>query len=139
MATDGHVQEESLWRTSFGHAGRSASASFLFVFVRYAVQSESWTRTGPWNRVPHNRETKTTVPGPLVWNRMVDNRRRHWGKKRVLPRHVGFNHVPLIKSENWTRLLRFVVRNQTKALVFLLVYPGKINFLLFFFFFFLLE
>lgn len=97
---------------------------FSFCFRQLRRPIGDLARTGPWNRVPHNRETKTTVPGPLVWNRMVDNRRRHWKKKKhVLPRHVGFNNVPLIKSENWTRFLRFVARNRTKAPVFLLVCP----------------
>lgn len=123
MATSGHVQGESLWRTSFGRAGRSASASFLFVSVSCAVQSETWLELAPGTAFLTTERQKLPFQGRSFgtewWTTDVDTGK----KKHVLPRHVGFNNVPLIKSENWTRFLRFVARNRTKAPVFLLVCP----------------
>lgn len=96
---------------------------FSFCFRQLRRPIGDLARTGPGIAFLTTERQKLPFQGRSFgtewWTTDVDTGK----KKHVLPRHVGFNNVPLIKSENWTRFLRFVARNRTKAPVFLLVCP----------------
>lgn len=104
--------------------GRHRPLFFSFLFFRQLrrpiAESPGWKLAPGIALLTDHGDKNGRFQGRSFGRRMVDNQPTSTpvGKKRVVPRHVGFNHVTLIKSENWTRFLRFVARNRTKAASF---------------------